>query len=225
MFLIEIAVKNDVFRGGRAVVFLFQRVQGHGGHVAVIIGLPEKFPYFDHVPGGGEGHVTEGEPPLFVDDLEHGIDVAVVEDEKFFRILHGVAVFLKNGDAESVKRIDVAGAVVAGEAADALAHFLGGFVGEGDAEDMAGQDAQFIDEIGEAPGERPCFPGTRAGDDADEAFCGRDGFPLRRREVLQQVRHGIPPYRTFVSCIITAAGRMLNRKGKPGRRRKFFGNG
>ena len=42
----------------------------------------------------GERHVAQRQPTLFIDDLEHGVNIAVVEHEKAFGIADGVAVLL-----------------------------------------------------------------------------------------------------------------------------------
>ena len=86
--------------------------------------------------------VPQGEPPLLVDDAEHGVDVRVVQDQKALWVLHRVAVLLEHRDAEAVEGGDKAGVVVPGEAVDALAHLRGGLVGEGHAQDVPRQDAR-----------------------------------------------------------------------------------
>ena len=54
--------------------------------------------------------------PLLIDDLQHGVDVRVVQHQKALGILHRVAVLLEHGDAEAVEGVDVARVVVAGQA-------------------------------------------------------------------------------------------------------------
>ena len=155
LLLIEVAVKDDVGGGRCLVVLLLQGVQGHGDHVQVVVRPLEELLHLDHVPGGGEGHVPKGEPPLLVDELQHGVDVRVVQHQEALGVLDGVAVLLEDGDAEAVEGVDIAGVVVPGEPVDPLPHLRGRFVGEGDAQDVAGQDAQLVDQIGEPPGEGP----------------------------------------------------------------------
>ena len=106
-------------------VLLPERVQGEGDHVPVVLRLLEELPDLDPVPGVPEGHVPEGQPPLVVDDLEHGVDVGVVQHQKAPGILDRVAVLLEDGDTEAVEGVDIAGVLVPGEGVDALAH-LGG---------------------------------------------------------------------------------------------------
>ena len=84
----------------------------------------------DHVPGGGEGHVPEGEPPLLIDDLEHGVNVRVVQHQETPGVLDRMAVLLEDGDAEAVEGVDIAGVVVPGEGVDALAHLTRRLIGD-----------------------------------------------------------------------------------------------
>ena len=137
LLLIQIAVENDVCRGVRLVILLLQRVQRHGDHIQIVVRTLEQLLHLDHVPGCGEGHIPQRQSPLLVDDLEHSVDVRVVQHQKAFGILDGVAVLLEHGDAETVEGVDIARVIVAGEDVDALAHLICGFVGEGDAEDIS----------------------------------------------------------------------------------------
>ena len=124
LLLVQIAVKDDVRGGGGPVILLLQRVQGQGDQVPVVVRLLEQLLNLDHVPGGGEGHVPEGETPLLIDDLEHGVNVRVVQHQEALGVLDRVAVLLEDGDAEAVEGVDVSGVVVPGEGVDALAHLI-----------------------------------------------------------------------------------------------------
>jgi hypothetical protein len=52
--------------------------------------LLEKLFNFYHVAGGGKGHLAQGKAPLFLDNLQHGVYVGIVQDEKAFWIGDGV---------------------------------------------------------------------------------------------------------------------------------------
>ena len=75
LFLIEITKKDNILCPGCCVILFFQRFQGQGYHVPVIFRSFEQLLNFDHVPGHGKGHVPQGQAPLFVYDLQHGVDV------------------------------------------------------------------------------------------------------------------------------------------------------
>ena len=95
LLLVQIAVKDDVRGGGGPVVLLLQRIQGQGNQVPVVVRPLEQLLNLDHVPGGGEGHVPKGEPPLLIDDLEHGVNVRVVQHQEALGVLDRVAVLLE----------------------------------------------------------------------------------------------------------------------------------
>lgn len=128
-----------------------------------------------------------GEAPLLVDDLEHGVDIGVVQHQKALGVLHRVAVLLEDGHAEAVEGVDVAGVVVPGELVDALAHLIGRLVGEGDAQDVPRQDAQLTHQVSESVGQGPGLARARPGDHPDEALGGGDRLPLGLAEMQQQI--------------------------------------
>ena len=177
-FLVEIAVENDILHRRGRPVFLVEGLQGHIDQVQIVVRLFEELLDLDHVPGPGKGHVPEGQPPLLVDELEHIVDVRVVQNQEAPGILDRVAVLLEDGDAEAVEGVDIPRVVVAGEGVDALAHLVGRLVGEGHAENAAGEDAQVVDQVGEPVGEGPGLPGARPRDDPDEPLGGGDRLPL-----------------------------------------------
>ena len=187
--LIKIAPENDVVRFHGVEIFLAQPGQGQRNHVLVIGRIFEHLADFDHIPRFGEGHVVQRQSAFLIDDLQHRIDVGVVQHQKTFRVLQGMDVFLQNGHAKTVKRTDVARIAVAGETADALLHLVGGFVGERDAQDMGRQDAHLVDEIGKPVGQRPGLTRSRPRDHADIAFRCRYSLPLRFVETRQQFAH------------------------------------
>ena len=150
--LVEVAVKDHVLRAQGVQVLLPKDLQGEVDHVFVVIRLLEELADLDHVSGLLKGHVPQGEAALLVDDLEHGVDVGVVQDQEPLGIAHGAAVLLEDGDTEAVEGVDVAGVVVAGEGMDTLAHLGGGLVGKGDAEDVPRQDARLLHQKGKAVG-------------------------------------------------------------------------
>ena len=148
-------------------------------YVPVIIRLLEQFLDFYHIPGSGEGHVPEGQPALLVDDLEHRVDIAVVQHQEAAGILEGVAVLLQNRHAEAVEGVDVPSVVVPGELVDALAHLVGRFVGKGYAQDVPRQNPQLVHQESEAVGEGPGLAGACPGDNTHPSLGGGDGLPLR----------------------------------------------
>ena len=109
----------------RADFFFLQRVEGQGDHVLVILRPLLELQHLDHVARVGERHVAQCQPALVIDDLQHGVNIAVVEHKKAFGIADGVAVLLQNGDTEAVERVDIARVVVAGQGVDTLAHLVG----------------------------------------------------------------------------------------------------
>ena len=178
LFLVEIAVEDDVRGRVRPVVLLFQGVQGHGDHVLIVVGALEQLLDLDHVPGGGKGHVPQGQPPLLVDDPKHGVDVRIVQHQKASGVLDGMAVLPQHGVAEAVERVDVPGVVVSGQLVDALAHLICRLVGEGDAENVPRQDAQLVHQVSKAAGQGPGLAGACPGDDPDISLCGSNGPAL-----------------------------------------------
>ena len=187
LLLVEIAVEDDVLGALGLFVLFPQGVQGEGDEIQVVVGAVHQLFHLDHVPRRREGHVPQGEPTLVVDELEHGVDIAVVQHQKALGVLHGVAVLLENGYAEAVEGVDVAGVVVAGEGVDPLAHLQGGLVGEGDAENVPWENAHLLHQVGKAPGERPGLAGARAGHHPDKALGGRHRLALGVVEGLQQL--------------------------------------
>ncbi len=136
--------------------------------------------YLYHVPGHGKGHVPEGQPLLFINDLKHGVYVRVVQHKKASGILDGIAVFLQHGNAEAVESIDVTRIVVSGQIMDALAHFVGRFIGKGDAQNVARQNTQLVHQKGKTVRKSPGLAGACPCDDAHKTFRGAHGFPLGR---------------------------------------------
>ena len=185
--LIQIAVENDVVGVVRLQIFFMQRVQRHLDQVQVIIRLAEEFLDLDHVPRIGKRLVAQSQAAFLVDDPQHGVDVAVVQHQETFRILHRVAVLLQNGNAEPVEGVDVTRVVVADQIMDPLPHFVGGLVGERDAQDVAGRDAQFVDQEGEPVGQRAGLARSGPGHHADKSFRGRHRQALFFVQLLQWI--------------------------------------
>ena len=201
--LVEIAVEDDIRSTHGLIVFFLQGVQRHGDHVPVVLGFLEQLPDLDHVPGSGKGHIPQAQPPLIIDDLEHGVDIRIIQHQKALGILNGMAVFLKNRNAEAVKGVDIAGVIISGQGVDPLAHLICRLVGKGDAEDIAGQDAQLIYQKRKAVGKGPGLAGAGAGNHADKSFCRSNRFPLGRIQITEQVCHGAASFWAFVSFIIS----------------------
>ena len=75
LFLIQVAVENNIVDRRGLPVFFVQRIEGHADQVLIILGLSEKLLDLDHVPGLGKCFVPEGKLPLLIDDLKDVIDV------------------------------------------------------------------------------------------------------------------------------------------------------
>ena len=187
LFLVQVAVENDVLDGRRGMVLFIEDLKRHGNHVLVVFRFPDALLHFDHVARFVEGHVAQGEAHFLINDGEHLIDVGVVDDEEILRIGNGKAVFLQDGDAEAVECIDVSCVVVAGQAVNAHGHFACGFIRECDAEYVAWHDAEVVHKVGETAGKGACLARACACDDAHVAFCRGDGFDLFLIESFQYV--------------------------------------
>ena len=170
LFLIQVPVKDNLFFISSLVVLLLQGLQRHGQHILIVLRLFKNLLYLDHVPGIGKSHVPQGQSPLFVDDLQHGVYIGIVQDEKAFWIPESVAVFLQNRNAEAVKGIDIPGIIVPGQVVDALPHLAGCFIGKGHAQDISRQDAKFIYQKSKPAGQCPRLSGACPGDDTDKPF-------------------------------------------------------
>ena len=187
--LVQIAVKNDVVRACRILILFMQRVERHGDQVAVIFRLLIELLYLDHIARIGKRHIPQRQPALFIHDLQHGVDIRIVQHHQVFGVLHRVAVLVQHRDAKAVEGADIACVVVPDQLMDALPHLAGRLVGKGHAQDMAGQDAQRIDQIGIPPRERPGLARARARDHADDPL-GRCHSPaLRVIQFFQKFCH------------------------------------
>ena len=219
LLLVEVAVEQDVLDADGGLVLGVERLDRHVDHVAQVVGLGEELAGLEHVAGTGEGHVTERDAALGIDDRENGVDVGVVEHEEALGVAHGRRVLLEDRHAEAVEGVDVARVVVAGQSVDALAHLVRGLVGEGDAEDVPRHDAHLVDEIGEAPGERARLARARTRDHAHVALGGGDGLELRLVETSEHVPHvSLPSRRTSPSYTKRNTRSCEKRHGREGRR-------
>lgn len=89
-----------------------------------------------------------------------------------------MAVLLKDGNAEAVKGVDIAGVVIAGEIMDPLPHFVGGFICKGYAQNVFGKDPDLIDKKGKTAGQCSCFAGAGSGNNANHAFRAGNSLAL-----------------------------------------------
>ncbi len=112
--LVQIAVKDNVFRGMGAQILFFELLDVHMDQVEVIFWSFFQFHDFDHVPRFGKCHVAQGEISFFVYHAQHFVDIGVVEHDEVFRIGHSVRFFEQDGVAKAVERRNEAGVVVAG---------------------------------------------------------------------------------------------------------------
>ena len=96
LFLVQVAVENDILHRKGLMILFVKKGQGHGNHVFIILRLPHALLHFNHVPGFVEGHIPKSQPPLLVNHLQHVINVRIVDDQEIFRIGYGMAVFLQH---------------------------------------------------------------------------------------------------------------------------------
>ena len=93
--MVQIAEEDNILGRGGLLVFLSENIQRQRDKVAVIIRTLAQFLDFNHVSGIGESHIAQCEAALLINDLQHCVDVAVVEDEKALGVLYGVTVLLQ----------------------------------------------------------------------------------------------------------------------------------
>ncbi len=96
LFLVQVAIEDDIVRLCGFLVLPEQIIQRHGDHKLVIFRFLGDLAPFNHVTCPGKGHVAQCQAAFFVDDLEHRIDIRVVDDKETSGILHGMAVFLQH---------------------------------------------------------------------------------------------------------------------------------
>ena len=134
--LVEVSVKNDVVGFGCSKILLVNLVQTHADKVFVVVRLFKKFFYFYHVARIAKGHLTQGESAFFVNNLQHCIDVGIVQNKKAFWIGNSVGIFLQHAYTKTMKRRNITGVVVTCKLTDSAAHFGSSFVGKGNAKNM-----------------------------------------------------------------------------------------
>ena len=143
--LVKVTVENDVPGACGVVILFLQCVQGQVDQAVVIVRLAKQLLHLDHIPRGGVCHVPEGQAPFLVDNLEHSVDIRVVQHQKTLGILDRMTVLLEDGDTKAVKGIDVASVVITSELVDALTHLSCRLIGKGDAQNVPRQNAQLVD--------------------------------------------------------------------------------
>ena len=214
LFLIEIAVENDVLGALGLFILPAERFQGHIDHIVVILRPLLELDDLDHVPRVRERHVPQREPPLLVDRLEHRVDVGVIQHEEGLRVLDDVAVLLQDRHAEPVERVDIPGVVVPGEVVDALAHLVGRLVRKRHAKNVAGKDPRLIHKIGESACQRTRLAGARARDNTDHALRRGHSFFLRFIHAVQHAAEILAHrpllcVRTYVFLTISKSERLF----------------
>ena len=65
-------------------------IQAHADKVFVIFWFLKDFTDFNHVAGIAKGHLAQGKAALFVNNLQHCVNVGIVQDKKAFRVGNGV---------------------------------------------------------------------------------------------------------------------------------------
>ena len=128
-----------------------QNVQRHGDHIHVIIRLRKCLADLDHIARSGICHVAQRQSTLFINNSQHRINIRIVQHQKAFGILHGMAVLLQDRNTEAMKCIDITGIVVPCQVMNPLPHLIGGFIGKCNAQNVPGQNSDLIDQIGKTP--------------------------------------------------------------------------
>ena len=154
-----------------------QLIDRERDHVKEVARLRETLSHLKHIPCAREGLIPEREPPLLIDDLQHLIDVAVIEHHEALRIADRMAVLLQDVHTETMEGADIARIIIARQLMDPLPHLVGRLVREGHTEDVSRQHPELRHEICETMRQRPRLPGPRPRDHTHEA--------LRRRHRLQ----------------------------------------
>ena len=189
LLLIQIAVKYDILSRNRRQILLIQHIERHRDHIEIIIRPSLELQDLYHVPRLGKCHIAQRQPSLLINNLQHRVNVGIVQHEKALGILHRMAVLLQHSDAESVEGVDISRIIVPGQVVDSLAHLVGGFICEGYAQDISRQNPDLVHQIRKAPRERPGLAGTRARNHADNSLRRRDRLPLSLVESLQNICH------------------------------------
>ena len=177
--LVEIAVKEDVIHLGRLEILLMQLIDRERDHVEEVARLRETLSHLKHISCTREGLIPEREPPLLIDDLQHLIDVAVIEHHKALRIADRMAVLLQDVHTETMEGADIARVVITRQLMDPLPHLVGCLVREGHTEDVPRQHPELRHEIRETMRQRPRLPGSRPRDHTHEALRRRHRLKLR----------------------------------------------
>ena len=179
LFLIEITIKNNVYRLYRLIIFPFELLKRHRDHILVVVRSLKDLEYLDAVARLPKGHIPQAQPALIVDSLEHRINICIIQNQKTLWIAHRMAVLLQYRHAEPMKGIDIARIVVTSQLMNAAAHLIGRLVGKRYAKNIAGQDAQFLDQISKPMRQCSGLARTSTGNNPHEAFRRRDRLPLR----------------------------------------------
>ena len=181
--LVKIPIEDDVAHVISLQIPVMQLGDRPFEHVQIIAGMLLELLHLDQVACIRKRHIAQRKAAFFIDGLQHGIDVGVVQHQKAFRIPYGMGIFLKNRNTKAMERVDVTSVMIAGKTADTPAHLAGSLVRESDAQDVAGQNAQLVDQVCEPLRQRGRFPRTGTRDDAYVAFRCRNGLLLSRIEL------------------------------------------
>ena len=182
-FLVKIPIENDVPHIIGLQIPFTQLRDRPFEHVQIVVRMLFELLYLDHVARSRKRHIAQRKASFFINGLQHGIDVGVVEHQEAFRVPHGMGIFLENRNAKAMERVDIAGIMIAGKATDAPSHLVGGLVRESDAQDVARQDAEIVDQVCEPLRQRSRFPRAGACDDAHVTFRCRNGLSLSSIEL------------------------------------------
>ena len=185
LFLIKIPVKQDIPDAGSPVVLLFQRLQRHSQQILVILRILLQLPHLKHIPGIGIGHIPKGQIPLLIDQLQHIIDIRIIQHQEILRVLHGITVFHQYGYTEAMEGIDIARILIPGQIMDPLPHLICGFVRKCHAEDVSRKDTKFLHQPCKPVRERPCLPAAGPCDHAHVPFRRGHSFPLGFIQLFQ----------------------------------------
>ena len=116
----------------------------------MIIWLGECLFDLDHISGSRISLIPQRQIAFFIDDVQHGIDIGIIQDQEAFWIMNGIAFFAQHTDAESVERIDIGCILITSQPVNSFFHFLCSLIGKGYAHNVSRSNSQLRDQIDKA---------------------------------------------------------------------------
>ena len=170
LLLVQIAVEYNILCLNRFLILAVQTIQGHGNQIPVIFRLRHLLADLDPVSGIAESHMAQRQAALLIDNLQHGVDIRVIQHLKVFRIGNGITVLLQNGYTETMKSTDISGVVIPRQPVNPLTHLIRRLIRKSYTQDIPRQNADCFHQIGKSCRQRPRLAGTGSGDHADISF-------------------------------------------------------